>query len=291
MSCMPNFPSVIFDSQEVQVLRIHVIDRKEFMCIPARFESIKDWTSPKSPTNLSFLGLLVHQSLPYLEGSEDFIAYCDASKKGLGAVFDVNEKKLFLSRFGALSTTEPKTEARKPENIKNEDVGGMLVENAKKPEAIRTEKLEPVRMEPYASMAEVGYLVMVAFDDLRDALSVIFGLSELKEAARQLLEQAPHSLEYVPDPIELEDHVPVYIPEPEHPENLVLAEDEAHTPPLPPFFLSPRTPPLLPIPLPTPSTSRRADIPEADTPPQKRLLLTTPRPECEVGESSAAAAR
>ncbi|GJX16968.1 putative reverse transcriptase domain-containing protein [Tanacetum coccineum] len=35
------------------------------------------------------------------------------------------------------------TEARKPENIKNEDVGEMLVENAKNPEAIRTEKLEP----------------------------------------------------------------------------------------------------------------------------------------------------
>ncbi|GJS51840.1 hypothetical protein Tco_0625202 [Tanacetum coccineum] len=50
------------------------------------------------------------------------------------------------------------------------------------------------------------------------------------------------------------------------------------------------TPPLLPIPLPAPSTSRRADIPEADTPPRKRLLLTTPRPSCEVGESSAAAA-
>ncbi|GKC43964.1 hypothetical protein Tco_1061686 [Tanacetum coccineum] len=33
-----------------------------------------------------------------------------------------------------------------------------------------------------------------------------------------------------------------------------------------------------------------ADIPEADTPPRKRLLLTTPRPGCEVGESSAAAA-
>ncbi|GJT61042.1 hypothetical protein Tco_1004575 [Tanacetum coccineum] len=132
-----------------------------------------------------------------------------------------------------------------------------------------------------------------------------------EEAARQLLEQAPRSPEYVP-----EDHVPVYIPEPEHPEDLVPAEDEAPAPLLPPFFLSPRirpphtraamrqmraaapstyhsllpsgTPPLLPIPL--PSTSRRADIPEADTPPRKRLLLTTPRPECEVGESSAAAA-
>ncbi|GKD41232.1 putative reverse transcriptase domain-containing protein [Tanacetum coccineum] len=124
----------------------------------------------------------------------------------------------------------------------------------------------------------------------------------------RLLEQAPRSPEYVPDPIELEDHVPVYIPEPDHPEDLVLAEDVAPTPPLPPFFLSPRirpprtraamaqmrattpstyhpllpsgTPPLLPIPLPAPSTSRRADIPEADTPPWKRLLLTTPRPSC-----------
>ncbi|GKC25494.1 hypothetical protein Tco_1027644, partial [Tanacetum coccineum] len=95
-------------------------------------------------------------------------------------------------------------------------------------------------------------------------------------------------------------------------------EDEAPTPPLPPFFLSPRirplspralevemrdiasafyhslhpsgTLPLLPVPLPAPSSSRRADIPEADTPPRKRLLLTTPRPGCKVGESSAAAA-
>ncbi|GKG32331.1 hypothetical protein Tco_0427281, partial [Tanacetum coccineum] len=113
--------------------------------------------------------------------------------------------------------------------------------------------------------------------------------------------------------MELEDHVPVYIPEPEHPEDLVPAEYDAPTPLLPPSFLSPRirppspralaaemrdvasflhhllhpsrTPPLLPIPLPAPSTSRRDDIPEADTPPQKRLLLTTPRP------SAAAVAR
>ncbi|GKD24529.1 hypothetical protein Tco_1230743, partial [Tanacetum coccineum] len=110
----------------------------------------------------------------------------------------------------------------------------------------------------------------------------------------------------------------ITIPEPEHPEDLVPAKDEAPTPLLPPSFLSPRirplspralavkirdvasslyhllhpsgTPPLLPIPLPALSTSRRADIPKADTPPQKRLLLTTPRPKCEVGESSATAA-
>nr|GFB67061.1 putative reverse transcriptase domain-containing protein [Tanacetum cinerariifolium] len=34
------------------------------------------------------------------------------------------------------------TEARKPENIKKEDVGGMLVENSRDPEKVRTEKLE-----------------------------------------------------------------------------------------------------------------------------------------------------
>ncbi|GKA72434.1 putative reverse transcriptase domain-containing protein [Tanacetum coccineum] len=35
------------------------------------------------------------------------------------------------------------TEAQKPENIKNEDVGGMLIENSKDPEKFRMEKLEP----------------------------------------------------------------------------------------------------------------------------------------------------
>nr|GFC56031.1 hypothetical protein [Tanacetum cinerariifolium] len=49
------------------------------------------------------------------------------------------------------------------------------------------------------------------------------------------------------------------------------------------------TPPLLPIS--TPSTSRRAGIPKANTPPRNRPLLTTLRPGCEVGESSAAATR
>ncbi|GKF36099.1 hypothetical protein Tco_0112857, partial [Tanacetum coccineum] len=131
-----------------------------------------------------------------------------------------------------------------------------------------------------------------------------------EEAARQVLEQAPHSLEY--DPMELEDHVPVYVPEPECPEYLIPSENEAPIedqplsefasapiPLLPPTSFLPslirpprtraamaqmraavpsayhsllpsETPPLLPIPLPAPSTSRRADIPEADTPLQKR---------------------
>ncbi|GJX14772.1 putative reverse transcriptase domain-containing protein [Tanacetum coccineum] len=64
---------------------------------PTKIESIKDWASPKSPTEIrQFLGLAgrrcdMHQSWPY-KGSEDFIAYCDASKKGLGAVLMQREK-------------------------------------------------------------------------------------------------------------------------------------------------------------------------------------------------------
>nr|GFD20538.1 reverse transcriptase domain-containing protein [Tanacetum cinerariifolium] len=36
-----------------------------------------------------------------------------------------------------------RTEARKPGNIKKEDVGGMLIENSKDPKKSRKEKLEP----------------------------------------------------------------------------------------------------------------------------------------------------
>ncbi|GJS88683.1 hypothetical protein Tco_0771319 [Tanacetum coccineum] len=69
-----------------------------------------------------------------------------------------------------------------------------------------------------------------------------------------------------------------------------MAQRRATTPSIYHSLLPIRTPTLIPIPLPAPSTSRRADILEADTPPRKRLLLTAPTPRVEVGESSAAAA-
>nr|GFA86948.1 hypothetical protein [Tanacetum cinerariifolium] len=133
-----------------------------------------------------------------------------------------------------------------------------------------------------------------------------------EEAAQQLFKQVPHSSEYVP-----RDHVPVFILKLEHPEDLVPAEGEAPTSLLPPGFLSPRIRPLSPralvaeinaigsslyrslhpsgtppwLAISTSSTSRRAGIPEANTPPQNRPLLATPRPGYEVRESSATVVR
>ncbi|GJU97307.1 putative reverse transcriptase domain-containing protein [Tanacetum coccineum] len=93
----------------------HVIDSQGIHVDPAKIESIKDWASPKSPTEIrQFLGLagyyrrfiegfskianndqLTPRSAPILalpEGSKDFIVYCDASIKGLGAVLMQREK-------------------------------------------------------------------------------------------------------------------------------------------------------------------------------------------------------
>ncbi|GKA46563.1 putative reverse transcriptase domain-containing protein, partial [Tanacetum coccineum] len=138
---LTNAPAVFRDLMnripKVQFLG-HVIDSEGIHVDPTKIESIKDWASPKSPTEIrQFLGLvgyyrrfiegfskiakpmtkLTHKkvkfewgdkqesafqllkqklcSAPILalpEGSEDFIAYCDASKKGLGAVLMQREK-------------------------------------------------------------------------------------------------------------------------------------------------------------------------------------------------------
>ncbi|GKG17961.1 hypothetical protein Tco_0372259, partial [Tanacetum coccineum] len=59
------------------------------------------------------------------------------------------------------------TEARKLENIKNEDVGGMLVENAKNPNVIRTEKLEP---RADGTLCLNGRSWLPCYDDLRTVI-------------------------------------------------------------------------------------------------------------------------
>nr|GEY48592.1 retrotransposon protein, putative, Ty3-gypsy subclass [Tanacetum cinerariifolium] len=129
--------------------------------IYAKFSKCEFWI-PKKLCSAPIL------ALP--EGSEDFGVYSDASNKGLGAVLMQREKMIaYGSRqlkvheknytthnleLGAvvfalkiwrhyLQILEAQMEAIKPENLKSEYVGGMLIENSKDPEKPRKEKLEP----------------------------------------------------------------------------------------------------------------------------------------------------
>nr|GEY61230.1 putative reverse transcriptase domain-containing protein [Tanacetum cinerariifolium] len=89
---------------------LELLKKEEFQGIhvdSAEIESVKDWASPKSPTEIvkfewgdkqEVAFQLLKQKLcsaPILalpEGSEDFIVYSDASNKGLGAVLMQREK-------------------------------------------------------------------------------------------------------------------------------------------------------------------------------------------------------
>ncbi|GJY97370.1 putative reverse transcriptase domain-containing protein [Tanacetum coccineum] len=75
----------------------YIIDSRGIHVDPTKIESIKNWASPKIPTEIrQFLGLAgYYRSAPILalpEGSEGFVVYCDASHKGLGAVLMQREK-------------------------------------------------------------------------------------------------------------------------------------------------------------------------------------------------------
>nr|GEW33398.1 putative reverse transcriptase domain-containing protein [Tanacetum cinerariifolium] len=145
---------------KVQFLR-HVIDSKGIHVDPAKIKSIKDWASPKTPTEgekeeAAFQ--LIKQKLcsaPILalpKGLENFIVYCDASHKGLGkanVVADALSRKEQSRplRVRALVMTmglnlpkeilKAQTKSLKSKNLSGEDVGGMLRKDLPK------EKLEP----------------------------------------------------------------------------------------------------------------------------------------------------
>nr|GEZ57106.1 hypothetical protein [Tanacetum cinerariifolium] len=124
---------------------------------PPKIESIKDWASPKTPTEIrQFLGLAgYYQSASILalpEGSKDFVVYCDASHKGLGAVLIQRENVIaYASRQLKIQekdyTThdiepgsvilEAQIKALKLENLEKEDVGDMIRMDIPK------ERLEP----------------------------------------------------------------------------------------------------------------------------------------------------
>ncbi|GKF02434.1 putative reverse transcriptase domain-containing protein, partial [Tanacetum coccineum] len=74
----------------------HVIDSEGIHVDPTKIDSIKDWASPKTPTEIhQFLGLAGYYRASILalpEGSENFMVYYDVSRKGLGAVLMQREK-------------------------------------------------------------------------------------------------------------------------------------------------------------------------------------------------------
>nr|GEY46976.1 putative reverse transcriptase domain-containing protein [Tanacetum cinerariifolium] len=248
---------------------------------PAKIESVKDWASPKTPTEIrQFLGLDGYY-WRFIEGfSKNAKSMTKLTQKGIKYDWGEKEKNAFqLSKQKLCSA-------------------------------------------PILALPEGSEDFVVYCDASHKGLGVVLMQREkvIAYASRQL---KVHERNYTTRDLELEyvprDHVPVFVPEFEHPEDLVPTKDEAPASLLPPGFLSPRirplspraleaemnaiasslyhslhlsgTPPLLPIPLSTPSTSRRAGISEADTPPQNRPLLATPRPRCKVGKSFAAAAR
>nr|GEU88151.1 putative reverse transcriptase domain-containing protein [Tanacetum cinerariifolium] len=101
------FSKCEFQIPKVQFLG-HVIDSQGIHVDPAKIKFVKDWASPRSPTEIrQFLGLAGYYG-KFIEGfskitkpmtkltqkkvNEDFIVYCDASNKGLGAVLMQREK-------------------------------------------------------------------------------------------------------------------------------------------------------------------------------------------------------
>ncbi|GKA84115.1 putative reverse transcriptase domain-containing protein [Tanacetum coccineum] len=139
---------------------------------PAKSESIKGLVSPRTPTGVEFVSSRAWRAWPcadisLLVGSENFVVYCDASYKGLGAVLMQKEKFItYASRqlkvheknytihdleFSAVVFVlkmwrhylygtkcvvftdrkanvilSAQSEARKEENVINEDLHGMI---------------------------------------------------------------------------------------------------------------------------------------------------------------------
>ncbi|GJV48592.1 putative reverse transcriptase domain-containing protein [Tanacetum coccineum] len=78
---VPGAAPIIKEHEGHLKLILRLLKEGEFEGIhidPTKIESIKDWASPKTPTEI--------------QGSENFMVYCDASHKGLGAVLMQKEK-------------------------------------------------------------------------------------------------------------------------------------------------------------------------------------------------------
>nr|GEZ40638.1 hypothetical protein [Tanacetum cinerariifolium] len=130
---------------------------------PAKIESIKDWASPKTATEILQFLCLASYYRRFIEGFSKITkpmtkltqkrVKFDWGKENVVADALSRKERIKPLRVHALVMTidldlprqilEAQAEALKPENLKSEDVGGMLIENSKDPEKPRKEKLEP----------------------------------------------------------------------------------------------------------------------------------------------------
>ncbi|GJS75708.1 putative reverse transcriptase domain-containing protein [Tanacetum coccineum] len=136
----------------------HVIDSQGIHMDPAKIESIKDWASPKTPTEIrQFLDLAGYYrrfikgflkdkfcSAPILalpQGAEIFIVYCDASHKGLGAVLMHGNGYL---RKGQNRCQNDKTEHENGKSVKEKVKSKPKVKKSKSTLTKSNSKTEPI---------------------------------------------------------------------------------------------------------------------------------------------------
>nr|GEZ14684.1 putative reverse transcriptase domain-containing protein [Tanacetum cinerariifolium] len=135
----------------------HVIDSQGIHLDPAKIESVNDWTSAKSPTEIrQLLECTVftdHKSLQHILDQKELNM---RQRRWLELLSDYDFEIHYHPR-------KENIEARKPKNLKSKDIGGMLIENSKDPEKPRKEKLEPRVDGTLCLNNGVGCHAMMAF--------------------------------------------------------------------------------------------------------------------------------
>nr|GEV30651.1 hypothetical protein [Tanacetum cinerariifolium] len=100
------FSKCAFWLKEVQFLG-HVVNQDGIHVDPSKVESVKNWKTPESPTEIhSFLGFAV-LALP--NRPDDFVVYCDASNQGFGCVLMQRGKRHYLYGMRSVIYTDHKS--------------------------------------------------------------------------------------------------------------------------------------------------------------------------------------